>query len=143
MPDPMLSAFDAPNADFACARRAHSNTPLAALTSLNEPVFFEAAQGLARRIWREGGTTDADRIAYGYRLCTSRLPVAAEVEAVQQLLDETRDRLRRGELSATELAFPPFLKPAELPADAAPRDLAAWTVAARVLLNLDETMTKN
>jgi hypothetical protein len=143
MPDPMLTAFDAPNADLACARRARSNTPMAALTSLNEPIFVEAAQGLARRIWREGGTTDAERIAYGYRLCTARSPAPAEVASVQRLLADTRERLRRGELNATTLAFASSLKPAELPADATPIDLAAWTIAGRVLLNLDETLTKN
>lgn len=143
MPDPMLTAFDAPNADLACARRARSNTPMAALTSLNEPIFVEAAQGLARRIWREGGSSDAERIAYGYRLCTARSPAAAEITGVQRLLAETRARLRRGELNATTLAFAPSTKPAELPVDATPIELAAWTVASRVLLNLDETLTKN
>lgn len=143
MPDPMLSAFDAPNGDFACARRVRSNTPLAALTSLNEPVFVEAAQALARRIWREGGASDASRLEHAYRLCTARPPAAAERDSVSQLLGSTRDRLRRGELKAGDLAFSAFAKPAELPADATPIDLAAWTVVARVLLNLDETLTKN
>ncbi len=143
MPDPMLTAFDAPNADQACARRARSNTPMAALTGLNEPVFVEAAQGLARRIWREGGTTDAERIAHGYLLCTARAPADAEIAGVQRLLADTRERLRRGELNATTLAFAPFTKPDDLPADATPIDLAAWTIASRVLLNLDETLTKN
>ena len=50
MPDPMLTSFDSPNADLACARRVRSNTPLSALVSLNEPVFVEAARGLALRI---------------------------------------------------------------------------------------------
>jgi hypothetical protein len=143
MPDPMLAAFDAPNADQACARRARSNTPMAALTGLNEPIFVEAAQGLARRIWREGGATDQERIAYGYRLCTSRAPNPAEIAAVQRLLADTRDRLRRGELNATALAFAASAKPADIPADATPIELAAWTIAGRVLLNLDETLTKN
>ena len=53
MPDPTLSAFDAPNGDFSCARRIRSNTPLSALTSLNEPVFVEATQALALRILKE------------------------------------------------------------------------------------------
>ncbi|WP_414662981.1 PSD1 and planctomycete cytochrome C domain-containing protein [Horticoccus sp. 23ND18S-11] len=143
MPDPMLSAFDAPNGDFSCARRVRSNTPLAALTSLNEPVFVEAAQALARRIWREGGATDETRTAYAYRLCTGRAPVKAEQEAVRDLLAATRERLKRGELKALDIAFAAFAKPSELPADATPMDLAAWTVAGRVLLNLDETLTKN
>ena len=143
MPDPMLSAFDAPNGDFACARRARSNTPLAALTSLNEPVFVEAAQALALRIWREGGATDESRVDYAYRLCTARSPKSAESQSVGRLLADNRDRLRRGELKAGEIAFSSFTKPTELPADATPADLAAWAVVARVMLNLDETLTKN
>ena len=139
----MLTAFDAPNADLACARRARSNTPMAALTSLNEPIFVEAAQGLARRIWREGGVTDAERITYGYELCTARSPTTAEIASVQSLLAETRERLQRGELNATTLAFAASTKPAELPADATPIELAAWTVAGRVLLNSDEPLTNH
>jgi hypothetical protein len=77
MPDPMLSAFDAPNGDFSCVRRVRSNTPLAALTGLNETILVEAAQALAVRIWREGGATDAARITHAYRLCTSRAPAPA------------------------------------------------------------------
>jgi hypothetical protein len=143
MPDPMLSAFDAPNGDFSCARRPRSNTPLAALTSLNEPVFVEAAQALALRLWREGGTTDAARIDYAYRLCTSRAARPAEAAAAGKLLADHRERLRRGELRASEIAFSPFTRPADLPADATPADLAAWTLLARVMLNLDETLTRN
>jgi hypothetical protein len=143
MPDPMLSTFDAPNGDFACARRVRSNTPLAALTSLNEPVFVEAAQALALRIWREGGPTDDGRIDFAYRLCVARPARAAEAAAVRRLLDENRTRLRNGELKAGEIAFSALTKPADLPADASPADLAAWVVVARVLLNLDETLTKS
>ena len=143
MPDPMLSAFDAPNGDFACARRPRSNTPLAALTSLNEPVFVEAAQALALRIWREGGATDDSRADYAYRLCTSRGARPAEIAALRRLLEEKRARLRSGELKAAEIAFSAFTKTADLPADATPADLAAWAIVARVLLNLDETLTKS
>ena len=142
MPDPMLSAFDAPNGDAACVRRVRSNTPLAALTGLNEPIFVEAAQAFALRVWREGGATEAERIAYAYRLCTSRLPQPEETAAVARLLADTRERLRRGELKAGEIAFSEMTKPSDLPADATPADLAAWTVAGRILLNLDETLTK-
>ncbi|MDP3073415.1 MAG: PSD1 and planctomycete cytochrome C domain-containing protein [Opitutaceae bacterium] len=143
MPDPMLSAFDAPNGDFACVRRPRSNTPLAALTALNEPIMVEAAQGFALRIWREGGTTDAERTTHAYRLAVARAPRPAEREAVLQLVADTRARLRRGELKAAEIAFSDLTRPADLPADATPADLAAWTIAARVILNLDETLTKN
>lgn len=143
MPDPMLSAFDAPNGDFACVRRIRSNTPLAALTGLNETVMVEAAQAFAQRIWREGGTTDTTRAQHAYRLATARAPRPAERDAVVQLVADTRARLSRGELKANDIAFSTLTRPTELPADATPIDLAAWTVAARVVLNLDETITKN
>ena len=143
MPDPMLSAFDAPNGDLACARRVRSNTPLAALTSLNETVFVEAAQALALRIWREGGATDHSRTDYAYRLCTSRAAQPAEVASVTRLLADCRSRLKSGELKASTVAFSAFTKSSDLPADATPADLAAWAIAARVILNLDETLSKN
>jgi hypothetical protein len=143
MPDPLLSAFDAPNGDAACARRVRSNTPLAALTSLNEPIFVEAAQALALRLWREGGTTDEARVDYAYRLCTGPPPPPTELQAVQRLLASSRARLRQGELKAGEIAFSAFTKSSVLPADATPIDLAAWAIVARVLLNLDETLTKS
>lgn len=142
MPDPVLSAFDAPNADTACVRRPRSNTPLAALTSLNEPVFVEAAQNLALRVLREGGATDAERADYAYRLCTTRPMRPAEWAHVQRLLDGTRQRLAEGWLVAREIATGDAAKLPNLPPGVTPQDAAAWTVVARVLLNLDETLTK-
>ncbi len=143
MPDPMLSAFDAPNADASCVRRVRSNTPLAALTALNEPIMVEAAQAFALRLWREGGPTDTDRATHAYRLATARAPRPAERDAVVQLVADTRARLRKGELKAGEIAFSELTRSTDIPADATPIDLAAWTVAARVVLNLDETLSKN
>jgi hypothetical protein len=142
MPDPVMGAFDSPNGDTACVRRPRSNTPLAALTSLNEPVFVEAAQGLALRVLREGGATEAERADFAYRLCTGRPIKPVERETVFALLRETRQRLADGWLNAGEIATG---DPGKLPALApgtVPSDAAAWTVVARVLLNLDETVTK-
>ncbi|MGL4460818.1 MAG: DUF1553 domain-containing protein, partial [Planctomycetia bacterium] len=143
MPDPVLTTFDAPNGDVACARRPRSNTPLAALVSLNEPVFVEAARAAALRILREGGADDLARIDYAYRLCTSRRPTAAEKEAASALLRDQRRRLADGWLSPREIATGDPAKLPVLPNGATPQDAAAWTVAARVLLNLDESLTKN
>lgn len=142
MPDPMLGSFDAPNGDTACARRPRSNTPLAALTGLNEPIFVEAAQGLALRILREGGLDDAERTAYAYRLCTARSIKPAEQAQISALLGDTRQRLAQGWISAREIATGDAAKLPALPAGTNPQDAAAWTVVARVLLNLDETLTK-
>lgn len=143
MPDPVLSVFDAPNADASCVRRPVSNTPLAALAGLNETVFVEAAQGLAQRVLREApGDDEGARIDLAYRLCVGRGADESEIATVKALLAETRERLLAGELAANEIAFSELTRVQALPPRATPVDLAAWTVAARVLLNLDETLTK-
>ena len=142
MPDPVMSNFDAPNGDFACARRVPSNTPLAALTSLNEPIFVEAARALALRVLREGGKDDARRADYAFFLCTSRQPTAKERDSILDLLKSRRQRLAEGWLNPREIATgDPALLPT-VPADTTPQDAAAWTLTARVLLNLDETISK-
>ena len=142
IPDPVLASFDAPTGDVSCVRRVLSNTPLAALTSLNATIFTEAAQALALRIIREGGQTDEERIRYGFRLCTARNPSKTEATTIAALLKKTRDRLVAGDLKAADIAFNEFTKPGDLPANATPNDAAAWTVIARVLLNLDATLSK-
>jgi hypothetical protein len=142
MPDPVLTTFDAPNADIACARRPRSNTPLSALTSLNETTFVEASQALALRILKEGGKDDAARVHYAFLLCTARPAKSAELQEVLRLLTLNRDRLARGELQARPIAFSKFTKLEDLPVDATPNDVAAWTIVSRVLLNLDETLCR-
>jgi hypothetical protein len=143
MPDPVMSAFDCPNADVACARRARSNTPLAALTGLNEPIFVEAARALALRVLREGGKEDAQRIDYALLLCVSRTARPAERETLLTLLQSTRRRLAEGWLNPREITTGDAAKLPPLPDGATPQDAAAWTIVARVLLNLDETLSKN
>jgi hypothetical protein len=142
MPDPAMSNFDAPNADAACARRVRSNTPLAALTGLNEPIFVEAARSLALRVLREGGESDADRADYAFFLCTSRRPAAKERDVVLSLLESRRRRLADGWLNPRDISTGDPSKLPDLPAGTTPQDAAAWTLAARVLLNLDETISK-
>jgi hypothetical protein len=143
MPDPAMSTLDAPNGDFACARRLRSNTPLAALTGLNEAIFVEAARGLALRILREGGSDDGSRINYAYRLCVAREPNDTERELVMQLLRSQRQRIAEGWLDPRALATGDASRLPELPPETTPQDAAAWMIAARVLLNMDETITKN
>lgn len=143
MPDPVLSMFDAPNADFACARRVRSNTPLASLVSMNEPVFVAASRGLALRILAEGGASDASRVDYGYRLCTGRGIRSQEQEVVLGLLESRRRELAQQPASARAMLLD---EEGQLPARVAEVGVvegAAWMVVARVLLNLDETLTKN
>ncbi len=141
-PYPMLQAFDTPNGDQACVRRTRSNTPMQALTSLNEPLFVECAQALARRIVTDGGNTDAERIRHGFRQVTARPPTDAEQHELLELLQQQRAHIRDGWVSAAELATGTNNIPtAQLPAGVTPTQLAAYTVVARVLLNLDETIT--
>jgi hypothetical protein len=142
MPDPVMSNFDGPNADFACARRVRSNTPLAALTGLNEPIFVEAARALALRVLREGGGDDAQRADYAFFLCTSRRPAADERQAILELLGSQRQRVADGWLNVRDITTGDPARLPELPAGTIPQDAAAWTLAARVLLNLDETISK-
>ncbi len=143
MPDPVMSNFDAPNADFACARRVRSNTPLAALTGLNEPIFVESARSLALRVLREGGDDEAQRADYAIYLCTARHSTADERSAILTLLDTHRRRIADGWLNPREITTGDPGKLPELPEHATPQDAAAWTLVGRVLLNLDETITKN
>jgi hypothetical protein len=142
MPDPVMSNFDAPNGDLACARRPRSNTPLAALTGLNETIFVEAARAFALRVLREGGNDDAHRADYAFLLCTSRKPTDPERAAVLELLQSRRQRLAEGWLNPREVATGDPAQLPALPANTTPQDAAAWTLTARVLLNLDETISK-
>ncbi len=142
LPYPMLQSFDAPNGDFSCVRRTYSNTPLQALTTLNEPIFVECAQALALRTLREGGSTDGERIEYAFRRCLARQPTQDERDALAGLLAKQQSRLASGELNPADLAAVDAEHRPMLPDTATPAQLAAWTVVSRVLLNLDETITK-
>ncbi|HZF40513.1 MAG TPA: DUF1553 domain-containing protein, partial [Blastocatellia bacterium] len=141
-PYPMLQAFDAPNGDFSCVRRAKSNTPLQALTTLNETVFLESARALALKTAREGGATDAARLEFAFRRVLARRPTQKESAELIGLLNRQRERFVAGESNPWNLATSDPDKPFALPKGVKMDDLAAWTVVARVLLNLDETITK-
>ena len=142
VPYPALESFDAPNGDFACVRRSRSNTPLQALTTLNEPIFVECAQALALRTLCAGVATDRDRITYAFRLCLARHPTEQEHTLLLSLLEKQRRHIVDNQLNARELAAPNPDNPPQLPEGASEVDLAAWTIVARVLLNLDETITR-
>jgi hypothetical protein len=143
MPDPVLASFDAPNGDFACARRSRSNTPLAALTALNESVFVDAARALALRVLDKPGLNDRDRASLAFQLCTNRSPASAEIDEIISLLQSQRQRLADGWISPRAITTGDHELLPKLPDGVTPADAAAWTVVARVLLNLDETFTKS
>lgn len=141
VPYPVLMNFDAPNGDFSCVRRARSNTPLQALTSLNETQFMEAAQGLAAKVLREGGPDDDARIEFAFRRVLSRPPTAAEQAELKGLLERQRQRIAEGWVNASELATGRNELP-QVPPGTTPTQLAAYVVVSRALLNLDEAITK-
>jgi hypothetical protein len=141
-PYPALQAFDAPNGDFSCVRRAKSNTPLQALTTLNEILFLEAARALALKTAKEGGATDAARLEFAFRSVLARRPTPPESAELIGLLNRQRARFVAGESNPWNLATNDPDEPFALPKGVKMDDLAAWTAVSRVLLNLDETITK-
>jgi hypothetical protein len=142
VPYPVLEAFDAPNGDFSCTRRARSNTPLQALATLNETLFMECARALALRTVREGGTTDAARLSYAVRRCLGRQPKEREASVLLGLLHKETQRFEQGKTNSWQLAAADPKQPPSLPKGITAPQLAAWTTVSRVLLNLDETITK-
>lgn len=142
LPYPVLDTFDSPPGNSSCVRRTRSNTPLQALISLNEPVFMDCARALATKAVNEGGATPEERIAYAFRRCLGRAPTDAEKSELLRLFESQRSRFAAGELDPWQLAAADPQNPPALPEGVAPADLAAWTAVSRVLLNLDETVTK-
>ena len=110
--------------------------------TLNETTAMEAARAMARRLWTQGGSTDAERLAYGFRLCTGRVPTATEAAVLAGLLEKEGKRFADGLANPWEVATGLNQKPGDLPKGATPTSLASYTLVSRVLLNLDETITK-
>ncbi|MGE3806503.1 MAG: PSD1 and planctomycete cytochrome C domain-containing protein [Gemmataceae bacterium] len=142
VPYPVLTNFDTPNGDASCVRRVRSNTPLQALTTLNEPLFLECARGLAQRSLNEGGKTDAGRITFAFRVCTGRQPSDAEMKVLASFLAKQTEKFSAKDAKPWELAANDPKKPPKLPEGVSPAQAAAWTALARLILNLDETITK-
>ena len=142
VPYPMLQNFDTPNGDIACVRRSRSNTPLQALTTLNEPLFLEASRALAWKTIREGGTTNTQRLRYAFRRVLGRAPAVTETTELLGLFNRQRERFARGEANPWNLATNNPDAASPLPEGVRMEEIAAWTAVSRVLLNLDETITK-
>ncbi|MBN9119103.1 MAG: PSD1 domain-containing protein [Planctomycetes bacterium] len=138
-PYPSMSTFDAPNRDTCVVRRARTNTPLQALVTMNDPVYVEASQALARRLIEKGGKTTAEKAAFAFRACLVRAPSEAEVSRLVKLYDDAKARFAKDAAKATQFATNP-LGPLPKGVDAA--DAAAWTVVANVIMNLDEMLMK-
>jgi hypothetical protein len=139
-PYPSLVTFDAPSREQCTVRRVRTNTPLQALTTLNDPVFVEAARKLARRMEDEGGASPSLRVVHGYRLCTARPPAPAELGPLVAFYDRERARFAKDPESARALLAEEQASAAPPDKDAA--DRAALVMVANVLLSLDATLTK-
>jgi hypothetical protein len=132
-PYAMTLTFDGPSGEACLARRDRSNTPLQALTVLNDEVFMETARALGR--WTEGlkAKSREEKIEALVRRCVTRPPQDGELEKFRAFFEKQVERFKSGELKATEF----------MAAENASSEEAAWAALARVLLNLDETISKS
>jgi hypothetical protein len=131
-PFAMATTFDAPSGEVCVARREVSNTPLQALTLLNDPVFQEAAQALGQLMAARGGSVEG-RVDTLFRRCLTRAPDRDELAQLAQFFQSQKRRFELKQLDAAKIAGPGTTEASER---------AAWTVLARVILNLDEAVTK-
>ena len=150
LPYPALEVFDAPPGEVACVRRSRSNTPLQALTSLNEPVFVEAARGLALATLKQAAPNETDRLTHAFRRVLTRYPVPEELAILGALRKAEHERLAAQKdpqatawtlLAGPEAANHPERRP-ELPNQVDPIEAASWVAVARALLNLDEAIVR-
>jgi hypothetical protein len=132
-PYPALSVFDAPDGNVTCTRRVRSNTPLQSLTLANATEFIECARSLAREVL---AAEEECRISLAFRRCLVRSPTAAEHGELEVLLAQQRAAF------AADSAAAQALVGGSVPVGVALTDWAAWTAVARVLMNLDEFITR-
>ncbi|MEW5979223.1 MAG: PSD1 and planctomycete cytochrome C domain-containing protein [Acidobacteriota bacterium] len=136
IPYPQLTNFDEPDSLLSCSRRERSTTPLQALNLLNDPVFFESAQGLATRVLRENRGSLEERLDYAFRLCFGRASRPDELQRTISFYRQQRELLGKHPEAATQLY------PAHGIEGVDPSEAAAWVSVSRVLLNLDEFITR-
>lgn len=136
VPYPMLVTFDAPESNVTCSRRERSNTPLQSLTLLNDPVFFETAQALGRRISEMQASDKAERLRYAFQLCMARRPTSEELQQLTTLYDEMAKLAGQDAEAAAKLVGDNKIAPDKL------SDAAAAVAVARIVLNLDEFVTR-
>jgi hypothetical protein len=137
-PYPSMTTFDAPNREVCIVRRDRTNTPLQALVTLNDPVFVEAAQSLARKMITSADSLEK-QISMGFKTCLSREPQKFELDRLIDLFQQVKKRYQNDIALARKMATDP-IGPA--PEDLNIVNLAALTVTGNVLLNLDEMMMK-
>ena len=131
-PPPGMAIFDAPTRETCTVRRLNTNTPLQALVLLNDPQYLKAARALAHRMVNEGGPSAKTRIAYAFRLATARHPNAQELQLLTAAFEREHARFEKDPVAGSNL----------MKMQHAPADLAAYTMVASTILNLNETITK-
>jgi len=139
IPYPSMATFDAPSRELCTIRRIPTNTPLQSLVTMNDPVYVEAAQALARRIVAEGGASTDDRVRFALTLCLVRPPHAEQIKQLTALFDSELKHYQGDAKAALSMATDPL---GPLPENRNPSEMAAWTVVANVLLNLDAVLTR-
>ena len=139
-PPPFMSNFDGPNREQFCTQRERSNTPLQALQLLNDTQHFEAARAFGERMLTEGGATPEERITFAYRNTLSRSPATDELAVVLQALKQCLARYQADPAAAKQVIAVGESKPR---GNHEPTELAAYTLIANLILNLDETVTRN
>jgi hypothetical protein len=139
VPYPSMATFDAPSREACTIRRTPTNTPLQAFVTLNDPVYVEAAQALARRIIKEGGADAASRVNFGLQLALARPADPAAATALVKLYESEHARYAAQPEAAKKLATDPL---GPLPDGLNAVECAAWTAVANVLLNLDAVLMK-
>jgi hypothetical protein len=135
-PHPNLTTFDCPDANLTCTERRTSNTPLQALVTLNNETFVEAAQSFAKRLLSQSFANDTARLTHAFRLCVARPPSQRELQTLSELLAACRSYYREHQDDAKQL------NGATTISGASPDETAAWIATARILLNLDEFITR-
>jgi len=138
-PPPSMLTFDAPSRENCTVRRPRTNTPLQSLVLMNDRQYVEAARRLAERMMSEGGSQPVDRLEWGFRLVTARKPTPQEAAVLQAVFDKQLARYTN-DIAAAEklLTVGDAARNTMLPAG----EHAAYTMAANLLLNLDEAITK-
>jgi hypothetical protein len=139
-PQPFLTNFDATNREQLCAVRDRTNTPLQALQLMNDVQHFEAARALAERAIAEGGKTNEERFTFLYRTVLSRKPDADELRLLSVALTKQAMIFDRDPQAAKKVVHAGESKPKGVASDA---ETAEWTMIANLVLNLDETVTRN
>jgi hypothetical protein len=139
VPHPAMMLFDVPFREVCAMRRTRSNTPLQALNLLNDPTYVEAARFLAQRMIKSGGTTVESRLTHGFRLLLARDPNPQELRILAASVERSLKDFTPDPEAAKALLTVGEAKTADQPS---PAELAAYTMAASTLMNLDETLTK-